>query len=130
MTSESFSKNQRLILKKDFEFMKTGCSRIREDSVLFVYKNSRIADEGKSNALNRLGIIVSKKNGNAVRRNKIKRIIRENFRKSFLRETKDKFDFLIIINSSKNEELISVSRSIELSFSHILKKFRNKIINE
>jgi ribonuclease P protein component len=73
MSSFSFSKKERLLNPGDF--VKTNRSGRREQAPHFtvVY-----AENGQG--ISRLGITVSRKTGNAVVRNKVKRLVREFFR--------------------------------------------------
>ena len=70
--------------------------------------------------INRLGISVSKKNGGAVTRNRIKRIIREGFR-AIEREDCLKTGFLVII-AAKNEAAEVKSGDIEKELRYAFKK--------
>ena len=70
--------------------------------------------------INRLGISVSKKNGGAVVRNRIKRIIREGFR-AIEREDVLKTGFLIII-AAKNEAAEAKSADIERELRYAFRK--------
>ena len=70
--------------------------------------------------INRLGISVSKKNGGAVVRNRIKRIIREGYR-AIERENCLKTGFLIII-AAKNEAAEVKSGDIERELRYAFKK--------
>lgn len=98
MAGESFPKSVRMISKKDFDSMRRGSFRIRADGLLLVYKKRKL-----DNILSRYGIIVSRKNGIAIRRNKIKRILREFCRKSSIRERG--LDCLFIANIGKDLSL-------------------------
>ncbi len=66
---------------------KVGCKKTSPHFVLLYYNGS--------SACPRLGITVSKKNGNAVERNAQKRIIREYFRNNKLKI--NNYDFLVIV---------------------------------
>ena len=70
--------------------------------------------------INRLGISVSKKNGGAVTRNRIKRIIREGYR-AIEREDCLKTGFLVII-AAKNEAAEVKSGDIEKELRYAFKK--------
>ncbi len=70
--------------------------------------------------INRFGIAVSKKNGKAVKRNRIKRLIRENY-KNFEERIKLGTNILIVINKEKNINEISF-KDIEGNFYRTLKK--------
>ena len=70
--------------------------------------------------LNRLGISVSKKNGGAVTRNRIKRIIREGYR-AIEREKILKTGYLVII-AAKNEAADKKSNDIERELRYAFNK--------
>ena len=76
----SFPKSYRVLLKKDFTYLRDQ-SRKDFESPLIIYS--------KASRLNlphaRLGMSISSKQGNSVRRNRLKRLLREEFRKNPLR---------------------------------------------
>ena len=74
MGNFSFKKNERLAKRPDFDKVmeKGGKKRVGKLCIIFSLPN----DLGRK----RLGIIASKKVGNAVARNRVKRVIREIFR--------------------------------------------------
>ena len=75
----------------------------------------------KNNELfNKLGIAVSRKQGKAVKRNYIKRLIRENY-KNYEDSIKKGYSFLIILNKKKSIEEINF-KDIQSDFLKILKK--------
>ena len=75
MTLQGLSKDRRLHLKKDFQDIIRGGKRIQADNLVLWYRS---APDAHSNS--RLGIVVSKKLGGAVVRNRAKRLLREAFR--------------------------------------------------
>ena len=70
--------------------------------------------------INKFGIAVSKKQGKAVKRNHIKRLIRENY-KNFECSIKTGTNILIVINKNKDIKDISF-KDIEENFLRTLKK--------
>ncbi len=73
----TFSKSFRLLNTKDFEYLRERSHKGFYPPLVSYYKPSRLEISHS-----RLGLSVSKKQGNAVRRNRIKRILREEFRLS------------------------------------------------
>lgn len=73
-----FKRHQRLKTAADFQTIKSQGSRIDGGPFLFCI---RPLNDGLTTPLRRLGLIVSRKVGNAVVRNHTKRLLREIFRK-------------------------------------------------
>ncbi len=69
----TFGKEKRLVHQRDFERVFERGKKIRKNGFTFVLLKNELSHP-------RLGISVGKKYGNAVRRNRIKRKIREAFR--------------------------------------------------
>ncbi len=73
MTRQSFRRNERIRRKKEYDAIyRQG---IRRHSAHFTVITTR-----SSSGVSRLGLTVSRKVGNAVKRNRIKRLLREFFR--------------------------------------------------
>lgn len=73
MCSSTFLKSERLLNRRDFVNLNRRGKRIQTDHFLIsLMKNGQ--------GFTRLGITVSKRVGNSVRRNRVKRLVREFFR--------------------------------------------------
>jgi ribonuclease P protein component len=77
----SFPKSYRVLLKKDFSYLRDQSRKDFESPLIIYSKASRL---NLSHA--RLGMSISSKQGNSVRRNRIKRLLREEFRNNPLRQ--------------------------------------------
>lgn len=75
MTSQGFPRGRRLHLKNDFKTIIRGGTRIQGPGLVLWWKPAPL---GKDDV--RMGLVVSKKLGNAVVRNRAKRLLREAFR--------------------------------------------------
>lgn len=100
-------------IRKNEEFRniyKNGKSFSNQLLVLYVYKNDR--------KINRVGIVVSKKVGNSVIRNRIKRLIKESYR---LNNSKliDGYDLIFIARVTAKDKSYA---EIESSVLNLFKK--------
>jgi len=103
MTAQGLSKDRRLHLKKDFQDIICGGKRIQADNLILWYKP---APEGQS--ICRLGIVVSKKLGGAVVRNRTKRLLREAFR---LNRERLKSGINYIFSPRRSEQWITLAQA-------------------
>ena len=89
-----FRKNQRLLTNAQFKSaLDRNCCVRNSEMLLFIAKNDC--------QYPRLGISVSKACGNAVLRNRVKRVIRESFRKN-QHQIAQPYDYLVIAVKPKN----------------------------
>ena len=114
-----------VIIKKNYEFRKmfSNGKFFYGENVHFYIVNNKLN-------YNKFGIAVSRKQGKAVYRNHIKRLIRENY-KNIENSLLIGYSFLVIINKKKDIKEISY-KDIKEDFENILKKagiINEKIIN-
>ena len=83
----SFPRERRLRKKKDFDAMFCGTFRASADGLTLRFKKNGLD-------CSRMGSMIGKKSGNAVERNRIKRVFREVFRTRSFREN---FDILLTL---------------------------------
>ena len=113
--NKGYSKTSRLLKSWEYQMVrKMGCKLSTPHFVLLIYGNSL--------KTSRLGVTVSRKVGNAIQRNRIKRLIREFFRqhnKIFL----DQKDYSII---AKRDVCLLSSSEIYIELSRIFLKAAKK----
>ena len=103
------SDDYRLKKEKDFDLVFKKGKRIYSSNLTLVYVG---ADNLK------VGYAVGKKHGTSVKRNKIKRILRESFR-SFQPKIRQNFFFVFIPKVNGNLELEKVKGEMEYLFTKI-----------
>lgn len=115
MRSFSFPKRSRLLKRKDFVNLNQSGRRLHSEHFTVVFNQNKLG-------ITRLGITVSKKTGNAVKRNKVKRLIREFFR---LHKNYFPCGYDIVISAKKNASSLDF-RKIKEELSELIldKKFR------
>lgn len=100
-------------IKKNYEFMrifKKGKFYVGKYMVLYILKNNLDA--------NRLGITVNKKFGNSVKRNRVRRLVRENYR-LYEEFVKNGLDIVIV---ARNTELLASFFDIKKEMKYLFKK--------
>ncbi len=115
-----FGKDHRLLSPRDFENLKVNCKKKRHGTLLAYFK---YREEGVS----RIGISVSAKHYGSTQRNKIKRTLREHFRKSQIKKIPVDILFVIIEKTAKKDFLTMVDRlqeSIDFIICNILKDIK------
>jgi ribonuclease P protein component len=110
VNSEKFTKNYRILKKGEYQNLYSNGTKIYSKNFILYVRNTH----GKNN---RFGITASKKVGNAVTRNRIKRIMRE-----YLRKNKDYFSSIKDINFIvKSNTAILGSDEINVSLDKVFK---------
>lgn len=115
MSLLSFKKENHIIKKDDFEKVKTkGTRQITDTFIIYQY----VEDNKKHK---KLGIAVTRKVGNAILRNRFKRIIRE-----FFRLNKDKFApgslIFFIVKSKKANSTSNLHQTRKVFYKDIEKE--------
>ncbi len=104
-----------IMLKKNYEF-----KNLFSKGKFFYGKYIHIYIKKTNSNYNKLGIAISRKQGKAVYRNRIKRLIKENY-KNFENEIEKGINILIVINKEQNIKEINFD-NIKENFYSTLKK--------
>ena len=116
MSDHSFRKARRVIRPADYSrILKDGSCVADGTLVLFALPNDRTDS--------RLGITVPKRTGNAVQRNRWKRLIRESFRTQPESIPKG-FDLVIRPKKGASPDWVSIQQSVPYLCRKLLKKVR------
>jgi len=106
-----FPKERRLQKKAEYDIMFRKSNRVSSDGMILRYRKNGLD-------FPRLGVVIGKKSGNAVERNRLRRIFREVFRQKRNTEILD-VDLLVTLykplDNLNNEQVRGV-------FSHLLSK--------
>ncbi len=114
-----FDNSFRLRSLADFTYLKIESKKLYLPGVIAYFKNSRVDLN-----VTRIGISVSKKIGNACVRNRIKRLVRETFRKSSFKNLN--VDILFVVKA-KNNSVENNEKIIINSVYDALKKIKGMI---
>ncbi|MGE0171762.1 MAG: ribonuclease P protein component [Oligoflexales bacterium] len=110
-----FPKSSRLCKRKEFTSVFDNGKKFVSRCVVVVARDQKVDDEAK------LGIVVSRKVGNAVVRNRLKRQIREHFRQK--KESLKGFEIVVIgRHVAKGAATHEVGASLKQCFDSMLKK--------
>lgn len=109
---ERFSRAFRLRLKREFDRVYDVRHR-RESGPLLVY------GAPNENGHPRIGLSVSRKVGNAVKRSRIKRQLRECFRRLKV-DTGDAFDYVIVVRPHDTLEHAAYRRHLETAMKQVV----------
>ena len=111
----SFPKSYRVLLKKDFTYLRDQSRKDFESPLIIYSKRSRL-----NLSHSRLGISISTKQGNAVKRNRLKRLLREKFRHNPKRH-QTPLDILVV-----GAHKITDEKQMIQSFSKMLEKLSSR----
>ncbi len=111
--SLAFPKTCRILSKKDFEYLRDRSSKNSALPLICYSKPSRVGA-----SFLRLGLSISKKQGSAVQRNRIKRILKEEFRHHPKRHLLSK-DILIVA-----AQKIDTEESLRLRFKELMERLK------
>ncbi|MCK5266663.1 MAG: ribonuclease P protein component [Spirochaetes bacterium] len=92
----AFTKLMRLRKKKEFDSLFKESTKISQNGFLIRHRKN-------SAYISRLGIMIGKKKGNAVERNRIRRIVRESFRNNHA-DMNNSYDILVSLNENKRSQ--------------------------
>ena len=109
-------------LLKSREFQTVLNSRVK-----FVLPEVVIFSKPNKLGTSRMGLVVTKKIGNAVTRNKIKRQLREVFRQSSCQKNSNRHDLDLVFIArakSKSTSYEKLSESFEFALGHIEKRYK------
>ncbi|MDE3268760.1 MAG: ribonuclease P protein component [Pseudomonadota bacterium] len=115
---ESFPPERRLRARREFtSALRRGIKHVSSSVVVYAHARQR-----NSSHQHRLGIVISKRVGVAVRRNGIKRCVRESFRRETL-PTTIPIDFVCIARRRKDNDLAKLTSDVR----HCLHRLAHKI---
>ena len=114
--NNKFTKKQRILIRREFDEVFAIKNSASDQNIIIYIKFN-------TSQYNRLGIVIGKKVGNAVKRNRFKRIVREAFRVSDF-EADCCFDMVVLPRKPLNNELLStdIEKSLQLLVSKISSK--------
>lgn len=117
----TFTKAERLLRKKEFD-------KVFDEGTVFKNKFLVLYVAPGVQKCSRMGLVVSKKIGNAVRRNRVKRLLREVFRLNKNRLTVP-VDIVIIPRNTftSSLKLFDISAGFQQAIHQINKNFANEI---
>ncbi|MFN8369985.1 MAG: ribonuclease P protein component [Bacteriovoracaceae bacterium] len=119
----AFGKSFRLREKKDFAHLHSDSRYISDPLFKIYYKRSLISSKNT-----RLGISVSRKVGNSVARNRLKRILRESFRTSKYKSLG--IDLLINLRPKQFDDISAYENSLLKRFINSLDKIYDQKHNK
>ena len=114
--TECWPKEARILRSKDFRRVQKHGQKWKSRDLLFLYLPNK---ENRT----RIGLVVSKKVGNAVVRNRSKRILREVFRRRLNEYSGKQMDVVVIVFSSfVHKNVLQIERQCIKAMSSILKR--------
>jgi ribonuclease P protein component len=118
MADNQFDKSYRLLSAQDFSYLRRGSKQFKSKWLMAYYRPSRLR---ASSNHTRIGFSITKKVGKANIRNRYKRILRDMFRNSDIREKG--FDILVIVSpylTKRIEDQDTQEKVLKESFNELL----------
>jgi ribonuclease P protein component len=115
-----FGKSSRLLKSHEYEAVfQDGIKDVAKHFVMFAMSNGKMC--------RRMGLVVSKKVGNSVERNRIKRKLREQFRLHVGASPKEAMDYIVVARpGSKNATSIDVNQQLRESMFRLDRRTKKK----
>lgn len=121
MSDHGFSKHHRMRAKNEFVSLRKVSKLIKSDTLSLYYQSDSNLQHGK------IAFSISKKVGNAVCRNRIKRILKENFRKANCKNLP--FRGLFVLRPREIQNLVSEEKKCIKDFCFVLNQLEQKCLS-
>ena len=118
MADNQFDKSYRLLSAQDFAYLRRGSKQFKSKWIMAFYRPSRLTATSKNT---RIGFSITKKVGKAHTRNRYKRIMRDMFRNSDIKDRT--LDILIIVSPYLTQRIDTEAKQEKLlkeSFQQLL----------
>jgi ribonuclease P protein component len=118
MADNQFDKSYRLLSAQDFSYLRRGSKQFKSKWIMAYYRPSRLT---ATSTHTRIGFSITKKVGKAHTRNRFKRIMRDMFRNSSIKERT--LDILVIVSPHLTKRVVDEAKQEQIlkeSFQELL----------